>query len=222
MKQVKDRITRKGVIPMPRQKIGIWGIAVVCMGLAGFLNAADEEAKTTLDNLQTAYAGASNAKIRYSAFAAKADAEGFSSVAVLFRAVADSKSIHARNFSDKLKKMAAEPTFTRETPKVKSTKENLETALESITRETETMYPAFSTQATAENDAYAAMAFDGVVAAGKEQASFIKKALDPEADWKAAAKEFAVCQVCGYTVMGPPPEKCPICIALRDKFKIIK
>ena len=44
-------------------------IAVVCMGLAGLSSAEDQKDKATLDNMQAAYNGASNARTRYEAFA---------------------------------------------------------------------------------------------------------------------------------------------------------
>ena len=35
-------------------------------------------------------------------------------------------------------------------------------------------------------------------------------------------KPYSVCQICGYTVSGEAPEKCPICSATRDKFKRVE
>jgi len=72
-------------------KRGVSGvIAALCVGWVGALNAAEAGSKSTLDNLQTAYNGESNAEARYEAFAAKADEEGYKSVAALFRAAAKS------------------------------------------------------------------------------------------------------------------------------------
>ena len=47
-----------------------------------------ESTGTTLDNLQAAFEGESNAAAKYSAYAVKADAEGYKGAAVLFRAAA--------------------------------------------------------------------------------------------------------------------------------------
>src|SRR5512142_2544001 len=48
----------------------------------------------TLDNLNAAFQGESNAANRYEAFAKKADAEGYAQAARLFRAAARAESIH--------------------------------------------------------------------------------------------------------------------------------
>ena len=60
----------------------------------------DVAAATTLDNLQAAFNGESNAHASYLAFAAKADEEGFAPVASLFRAAARAEERHARNQSE--------------------------------------------------------------------------------------------------------------------------
>ncbi len=36
------------------------------------------------------------------------------------------------------------------------------------------------------------------------------------------AERTYVCSVCGNTVMGQPPENCPVCAAPRDEFKEIR
>ena len=50
---------------------------------------------TTNDNLQTAFAGESQANRKYLAYAAKADKEGYPQIARLFRAAAEAETIHA-------------------------------------------------------------------------------------------------------------------------------
>ena len=52
---------------------------------------------TTAENLKSAFAGESQANRRYTAFARKADEEGFSQIAKLFRAAAESETVHALN-----------------------------------------------------------------------------------------------------------------------------
>ena len=48
-------------------------------------------AATTLENMQAAFNGESNAHAKYLAFAARADSEGYGEVASLFRAAAREK-----------------------------------------------------------------------------------------------------------------------------------
>ena len=51
----------------------------------------------TRENLHDAYTGESKAVVRLRAFAAKAEEEEYEAVAKLFRAVAESESVHAYN-----------------------------------------------------------------------------------------------------------------------------
>jgi len=32
-------------------------------------------------------------------------------------------------------------------------------------------------------------------------------------------EDIYICPVCGFTHIGEPPDKCPVCGALKDKFK---
>jgi rubrerythrin len=89
----------------------------------------------TLDNLQAAYNGESNAKGRYEAFAVKADEEGYKGVASLFRAAAASEGVHLQGHAEDIKSMGAEPMAHIKGPEVKSTHENLEAALKGETYE---------------------------------------------------------------------------------------
>ncbi len=205
-------------------KIQVIGtIALVCMSLVGVSVAAETAGKTTLDNLQAAFNGESNAKAKYDAFAVKADEEGYKSVAALFRAASASEAIHAKKHAAAIKKLNAEPLATVGKPEVKSTKENLEAALAGETYEKETMYPGFIAQAEAENNKGAAMSFKGAVAAEAEHAKMYKQALSELDAWKSAGKEFMVCQICGYTLFSDPTMlKCPVCAAPREKFTLIK
>ena len=196
---------------------------LACMGWAGVSMAQEVAGKTTLDNLQTAYNGESNAKARYEAFATKADEEGYKSVAVLFRAAADSESIHASKHAAAIQKLGAEPQATVVAPEVKTTAENLATAVSGENMEKQTMYPAFVQQAEAEGNTAAVYSFKGAMAAEAEHAKLFAEAAGNLEAWKALGKEFYVCQVCGYTqVNDPAVVKCPICAAPRAKFTIFK
>jgi rubrerythrin len=199
-------------------------VAAVCAGvLAGVATAAEAAGKATLDNLQAAFNGESNANAKYTAFAAKADEEGFKSVAVLFQAAALSESIHAKKHGAAIKKLGAEPKADIGKPEVKSTKENLEAALAGETHEKDVMYPGFIKQAQAEKNAQAVKSFKGALAAEAEHAKLYKQALAEMDAWKAPGKAFIVCQVCGYTQLSDPALlKCPVCAVPKEKFTIIK
>ena len=176
----------------------------------------------TLANLQTAYQGESNAKARYEAFAVKADAEGYKSVAALFRATAHSEGIHATKHAAAIKKIGAVAKAEVAVPEVKSTRENLEVALKGEIAESTAMYPEFIKQAEADKNGKAKMSFMGALAAETEHAKLYQQALDDLDGWKAAGKTFLVCEVCGYTALDTGLKKCPVCAAPREKFEFFK
>src|SRR5512140_902870 len=65
--------------------------------------------KTTLDNLQAAFNGESNANARYLAFAKKADAEGYGTAASPFRAAARAEPVHFERHAKAIKELGAVP-----------------------------------------------------------------------------------------------------------------
>ena len=161
----------------------------------------------TLENLQTAFAGESQANRKYLFFAKKADEDGNPKVARLFRAAAESETVHARNHFGV---MAG----------TKSTKENLETAINGESYEFTKMYPGFIEQAKSENNSDAERSFDWANKVEKIHHSLFGKALRSLESGEATGdKPFFVCQGCGYTVEGEAPEKCPVCGAPRRMFK---
>jgi rubrerythrin len=196
-------------------------LAVLLLGLTGGLNAAEGAATLTLDNLQAAFQGESNAKVRYEAFAVKADEEGYKAVAALFRATSKSEGIHAARHAVAIKKLGAEAKATIEKPEVKSTKENLEAAVKGETAEKDTMYPAFVKQAELDKNTGAVQSFKGAMASEVSHAKLYQLALTELGSWKVA-KDFLVCQICGYTTLDKELQKCPVCASPRTKFETVK
>jgi rubrerythrin len=206
---------------MKRRTVGVSGIVVVlCMGLAVALVAGEAQLLATRENLMKAYNGEQNAQSRYEKFAATADGEGYKSVAVLLRAAADSAATHAKNIAGKIKQMGAEPQMMLEVLDRRSTAENLAACLGGPTSADGSMYPGFIKQAEAEKDSDATKWFKAAYAAEVEFGKFFKAAVGALEEWKALGKDFAVCGVCGYPVMGAPPMTCPSCSAAQDKFKL--
>ncbi len=80
------------------------------------------------ENLKEAFAGESQANRRYLAFAKKADQEGYPQVARLFRAAAEAETVHAHNHLRVLKG-------------IRSTRENIQEAVDGETHEFMKMYP---------------------------------------------------------------------------------
>jgi rubrerythrin len=199
-------------------RIGLTLALLLVLG-SGWSAAAAATNSKTLDNLQTAFNGESNAHARYVAFAGKADKEGYGEVASLFRAAAKAEEIHAANHATVIRKMGATPQAKIDTPEVKSTKENLEAAIKGETYERDTMYPEFLKQARAERNRDAVKTFNQARTAEVEHAKLYTKALGNLAQLKGTkSKEFAVCPVCGFTAEKVDFSKCPSCFTPKEKF----
>ena len=175
---------------------------------------------TTLDNMQAAFNGESNAHARYLAFATQADREGYGEVASLFRAAARAEEIHAGNHAAVIKGMGAVPQSNIVTPEVKSTRENLEAAIKGETYERDTMYPEFLKQARADHNRAAVKSLNFAKTAEEEHAKLYTRAisdLDRLKDTKAVT--FFVCPKCGFTTREPTFSKCPSCFTPKEEFE---
>ena len=161
----------------------------------------------TLKNLSEAFAGESQANRKYLAFAKKAEREGFPQVAKLFKAAANAETVHAHNH---LKAMGG----------IKSTEENLKEAVSGETFEFEKMYPGMIEDAKNENEDKAKMSFIYANKVEQIHADLYKKYLDNLGNNQNTA--IFVCQVCGNTVEGAAPDRCPICGNPKEMFKKIK
>jgi rubrerythrin len=156
------------------------------------------------ENLQVAFAGESQANRKYAAFAQKAEEEGFTQVAKLFRVTAEAETIHANAH---LKAMG----------KIGSTADNLKTAIDGETYEFSEMYPEFIEIAETEDEKAALRAFKYAVEAEKVHAELYKKALENLGSNEAV--DLYLCTVCGHIAEGFAPVTCPLCGAKKQSFK---
>ena len=160
---------------------------------------------STLDNLKEAFAGESQANQKYRAFAKKAEQEGFSNVARLFRTAAEAERIHAEGH---LKALEG----------IRSTAENLQEAIAGETHEAKEMYPPMLALAQTE-DHKAKRMFGYAVEAEAVHAKLYQLALEAVQQGKDLTQvEFYLCPVCGNIEFGKPTEPCPICGTKPDKF----
>ena len=157
----------------------------------------------TLNNLKTGFVAESQANLRNLVFAMKAEQEGYSQVARLFRAIAEAEAVHAFN-------------HFRLLGAVSSTQDNLESAFERENLAAST-YPQFVREANEEGNTSVATVLGYSRDVERGHASLYKKA---QAHMMAGEDtEYYVCQVCGYVSDGSLPDVCPICGAPRDKFR---
>jgi rubrerythrin len=160
----------------------------------------------TDDNLMAAFAGESQANRKYLAFAKKAQAEGFPQIAKLFRAAAAAETVHAL-------------AHFRVAGHIKDTATNLQAAVEGEHYEFTTMYPEFIAAAVAEGKKAAQSSFERANEVEQTHHALYSQALEAaKAGHDLPSADVYVCEVCGHTVVGEPPDECPVCGARRDKF----
>ncbi len=154
--------------------------------------------------LKEAFAGESQANRKYSAFAAKADKEGFAQAARLFRAAAAAEEVHAANHLRVMKG-------------IKSTKENLQAAISGEDEEWETMYPEMIAAAQAEGNKAAETSLHYANEVEKIHSRLYRELLG---DLSPGQETFPyyVCPYCGNTVEREAPGVCPICGAEGKLF----
>jgi len=178
--------------------------------------------KTTLDNLQDAFNGESNLHARYLVFAKKADEEGYGKVARLFRAAARTRQIHFERYAKLIKELRSTPVTNIETPVVKSTAENLKTAMDGEIHESTVIYPEFLAKAKKDQNKGAIDAFEDAGKAEAAHAGLYKKALENLKAWKIGGKNFYVCPLCGNIMENMKSRSCPICKTQRKEFIAVK
>jgi len=162
--------------------------------------------KMTQANLEAAFAGESQAHMKYLVFAAKAEKEGLPNVARLFRANAYAEQVHATNHLKALKGLG-------------KTVDNLDVAIGGETYEVDEMYPAFLAVAELQGEKGAVRSNKWAMEAEKihaEMYSAAKTAVEDGED--AEVGQVYVCEVCGWTGEGEPPDRCPLCKAKKDRF----
>jgi rubrerythrin len=163
----------------------------------------------TSDNLKNAFVGESQANRRYLAYARKAEDEGLQPIAKLFRAAAEAETVHALN-------------HLRIMGEIKTTADNVETAISGETFEFKTMYPEYLNKAKNEGNQQATWSFDVANKVEQIHANLFSKAMENlRTGKKLASVDYFVCGVCGNTVEGEAPAKCPICGAPKAKFFIV-
>jgi rubrerythrin len=182
----------------------------------------------TLKNLLAAFNGESNASARYAAFAIKADEEGYLKVGSLFRAASRAEHIHAVNHSEVIKKLGATPVATIEQAVVKTTVENLQTAIAGELYEVDVMYPDFIHEAETQKNMAARRTFRFAFEAEKEHARLFATALehiqhcvDKSCQKLSNKATYYVCPVCGFTADKAEFDRCPVCGHSKGEFELV-
>jgi rubrerythrin len=163
--------------------------------------------KKTEKALTQAFAGESMAHMKYLIFSEVAEKEDYPNIARLFKATAFAEFVHARNHA-------------RNLGYIKQTDGNLETGINGELFEVDEMYPAYLSTAVLQKEAGAELAINYALAAEKIHAQYYKHAEESMKKGEdIKIEEIYICPVCGYTHIGTPPEKCPVCNAPKNKFR---
>lgn len=178
----------------------------------------------TVDNLKSAIIGETTASAKYLAYSKKAKEEGLNKIALLFEAASKSEGIHANNHRSVLEQIGI--TMEQVNPKyeVKTTKENLQDAINGESYEVATMYPDFIKTATNNNVNLAVISFNYAYQTEKKHKELYKDALDKLNNKKADTlpSNYFVCSTCGNTYAGEAPNRCGISMTPKDRFISIK
>lgn len=179
------------------------------------------DAKTaTINNLKTAFAGETTASAKYAAYSKKAQEEGLTQIALLFKATSASEKIHADNHRSVLEDMGetvqdVKPQFT-----VKTTKENLTDAIAGESYEIATMYPEFLAAANTADNQLALTSLNYAYRTEQRHKPLYEKALAAIQNNQVGALSavYYVCPTCGNTYDVTPPKRCRISMTSSERF----
>lgn len=175
--------------------------------------AKDLKGSKTYENLQAAFAGESQAHMKYQYFASKAKKEGYEQIADIFLETAGNEKEHAKIWYKYLND-----------GEVPATTDNLESAIAGEDYETTVMYKEFAKIARDEGFDEIADKFEGVGAIEKEHEDRYKKLLkniDDDVVFKSSKVTVWKCRNCGHIFVGEEaPEICPVCAHPRAFFEI--
>ncbi len=165
----------------------------------------------TEKNLQTAFAGESQARNKYTYFASQARKDGYVQIANIFEETANNEKEHAKMWFKLLGGIG-------------NTEANLEAAADGENYEWTDMYATFAAEAREEGFEAIARLFDGVAKIEKEHEERYRKLLSNCKEGLVFSREGDAiwqCSNCGHIVVGKKaPEVCPVCAHPKAYFQI--
>ena len=182
----------------------------------------------TLKNLVKAFIGESQARNRYTFYSKVALDEGFVQIANIFTETAEQEKTHAKRLFEMIQELKKDKDAVKveaECPTVyKTTKENLQAAIDGEHYEHSSMYPEFAKTAMKEGHSKIAARLLAIAKAEEHHEERYRKLLEQVKAGTVFKKNKPVtwiCQECGYSHVGTSaPEKCPSCNHLKAYFKL--
>jgi len=178
----------------------------------------------TEQNLLKAFAGESQARMRYDYFAGQARAEGLEQIAAIFEETSLNEREHARRFFGFLEGGMVEINAAYPAGKVGTTLENLKAAATGENEEWTKLYPEFAKIAEKEGFKEVAAAFKTislVEKAHEARYNALYNNLESGRVFRRGDKVVWKCRNCGYLHEGTnAPQKCPACLYPQTYFEI--
>jgi rubrerythrin len=178
----------------------------------------------TEQNLLKAFAGESQARMRYNYFASAAKKEGFEQIAALFTETADNEKEHAKVFFKHLEGGMVEITAMYPAGVVGTTAENLRAAADGEKEEWSELYPEFASIADEEGFPKVAVSFREIAEVESWHEKRYRKLLENIENRRVFARETLVrwkCRNCGYVHEGPEaPDLCPACLHPQAHYEL--
>lgn len=179
----------------------------------------------TEKNLLTAFAGESQARNRYTYFAAEAKKEGYIQIADIFEETANQEKEHAKRYFKFLEGGEVEIAWPFPAGIIGTTLNNLKEAAAGERYEHTEMYPGYAKVARDEGYDAVAMVFDAICVAEKQhEKRYIELAGNLEADRVFKRPESVVwrCRNCGYLHDAmEAPQMCPACAHPQAHFELL-
>lgn len=183
--------------------------------------AAEATYPATTAALQARYHDEVEAHVSYAEFSKRALADGYPNSAYLFKALAASEAIHARNFRRILEELGVKVAGDRPPPRaVESTRTNIMAATAVETNEIDHKYPDILAAIKEENHGDAIDNLTWAWKSEKQHRKLLGRMQDAAKRWfkfliahiEGEAVDYHVCQICGSTLDERPATQCPICL----------
>ena len=179
----------------------------------------------TESNLLAAFAGESQARNRYTYFAATARKEGLQQIAAIFEETANQEKEHAKRLFKFLEGGELEVIASFPAGVIGSTLENLRAAAAGENHEHTEMYPGFAEVARGEGLEEIAKVFEAIAVAEKQHEkrySDLAANLEAGRTFRRDGKVVWRCRNCGYLHEGTEaPEVCPACAHPQAHFELL-
>ena len=178
----------------------------------------------TEQNLLKAFAGESQARMRYDYFAKQAKKDGLEQISAIFEETALNEGEHAKRFFKFLEGGPVEITATYPAGKIGTTLENLKASAEGENEEWTDLYPEFARIADEEGYKEVAAAFKMITEVEKahdDRYSTLYDNLESGKVFKRGDKVIWKCRNCGYLhEAASAPQICPACLHPQSYFEI--